>query len=138
MQIVNVNNCHWVCVAKMNPNEYIIDLFDSNRQSYVYEDLGKQVLSFLPNDVTEVIFTSHNVQRQTGGTDCGLFALAFATAICFGDNVSNLIFDQSALRHHLKKCINTAMIEPFPHKIKRISNRSLDSGKITMSYTRAV
>ena len=62
VQIVNVNNCHWVGLAKMNPNEYVIDLFDSNRQSYVYEDLGKQVLSFLPDDVTEVIFTSHNVQ----------------------------------------------------------------------------
>ena len=51
-------------------------------------------------------------QKQRGGTDCGLFAIAFATAIAFGLNPSKLKLRQEAMRAHLvhrfdKKCLST-------------------------------
>ena len=38
------------------------------------------------------------MQKQVGGKDCGLFAIAVATAILFGKNITNTIFDQQKMR----------------------------------------
>ena len=43
---------------------------------------------------------------QLGGTECGVFAIAFAVAFCFGLNPTKLIFDQSKLRTHLITCLS--------------------------------
>ena len=40
-------------------------------------------------------------QKQKGGADCGLFAIANATAIAFGKNPCKLQFMQASLRSHL-------------------------------------
>ncbi len=104
----------------------------------MYEGLGEQVISFLPDDVSTVLFNSHNVQRQSGGADCGLFALAFATAICSDLPVSDMIFNQAEMRTHLKKCVTTATVEQFPHTLRKSSKRSIEAGKFRMSYTRVM
>lgn len=39
-----------------------------------------------------------NVQKQEGGSDCGLFAIAISTAISNGINPSRIRFDQAAMR----------------------------------------
>ena len=35
-----------------------------------------------------------DVQWQVGGNDCGIFAIAFATAICNRDEPASIVFDQ--------------------------------------------
>ena len=35
-----------------------------------------------------------NVQKQQGGSDCGVFSVAFATSICAGDDSSRLNYIQ--------------------------------------------
>ena len=42
-------------------------------------------------------------QKQEGGKDCGLFALAIATAIAYGTDPTGLHFDKTATRIHCKK-----------------------------------
>ena len=37
-----------------------------------------------------------SIQIQHGGNDCGLFALAFATSLCYGKSPSQVIFIQHA------------------------------------------
>ena len=55
-----------------------------------------------------------NVQMQVGGTDCGLFALAFITAVLDGQNPTSLYFDQQKMRRHLSECLEKKMPRPFP------------------------
>ena len=43
--------------------------------------------------------------KQSGGADCGLYAIGNATALAFGLNPSQITFDQSVLRSHLIKCM---------------------------------
>ena len=45
-------------------------------------------------------------QRQKGNKDCGLFAIAMATAIAFGTNLSKVTFCQESMRAHLVSCLN--------------------------------
>ena len=42
-----------------------------------------------------------DVQRQVGGSDCGLFALAFATALCSGLDPFACSYKQMQMRSHL-------------------------------------
>ena len=65
---------------------------------------------------------------QSGQADCGLFAIAFATALLNGLHPRAYYFDQSLMRSHLLNCFERGGIETFPtikerrakNKIKRI------------------
>ena len=53
-------------------------------------------------------------QKQTGSQDCGLFAIAYATALLNGIDVSNITFAQSKMREHLLSCFVNNSVTPFP------------------------
>ena len=46
------------------------------------------------------------VHKQCGVRDCGLFAVAFATAICFKQNLF-VPFKQDLMRLHLVQCFDS-------------------------------
>ena len=49
-----------------------------------------------------------------GTYDCGLFAVAFATAEAHGRDPNACNFDQTAMRRHLYNCLSTGKLSPFP------------------------
>ena len=53
---------------------------------------------------------------QVGSCDCGLFAVAFATAVAHGKDPLQCTFDQSHMRQHLHKCLSRKRLTPFPEK----------------------
>ena len=60
------------------------------------------------------------VQQQQGITDCGVFAVAFATAICTGSNVQSVSFNQSKMRAHLLECFENRKMAPFPSCLSNV------------------
>ena len=52
-------------------------------------------------------------QQQTGGSDCGLFAIAFAVTLVHGQDPACLTFDQAAMRQHLRLCLQRKRLDPF-------------------------
>ena len=54
------------------------------------------------------------LQKQRGGDDCGLFAIAVATALSFGVDPSEVAFQQDAMRPHLVKCFEDGLMTLFP------------------------
>ena len=46
-----------------------------------------------------------DVQMQSGVADCGIFAIAFATALTYGHQSGQYFFHQSVMRAHLLQCI---------------------------------
>ena len=44
------------------------------------------------------------VQQQTGSSDCGVYAIAFAVHAALGDDVKHLELDQTRMRSHLLQC----------------------------------
>ena len=50
---------------------------------------------------------------QKGGSDCGAFAVAFATSLCTGDSPVTITYHQPSLRRHLMECLERQTITPF-------------------------
>lgn len=56
-------------------------------------------------------------KKQQGSVDCGVFAIAYATAITLSasrPDISSIHFDQENLRSHLCKCLEAKNFEAFP------------------------
>jgi hypothetical protein len=65
------------------------------------------------------------VQQQLPGTeDCGLFAVAYATDICYGKDPGKARFDQTMMKNHFKDCLERGSIHPFPQKSKKVPKPS--------------
>ena len=63
-----------------------------------------------------------DMQRQNGGNDCGLFAIAAATAFCNGVDPASVIFEQGKMHTHLIKAFKDSYLQFFPiHSLKRKS-----------------
>ena len=66
-------------------------------------------------------------QRQSGSHDCGIFAIAFATTLCFGNQPGKILYIQSKMRGHLLQCLNNGTMEELPQRERRsemkIANR---------------
>ncbi|CAF4665546.1 unnamed protein product [Rotaria sp. Silwood1] len=94
--IFNANNNHWFTVANLD-SDNIWKIYDS--LSYPKESLVKFFQDILPGE-EKVVLSFENVEQQVGGNDCGLFALAFVTSLCYKDIPSSLFYDQKSLRNH--------------------------------------
>ena len=56
-------------------------------------------------------------QKQVGSQDCGLFAVAMATAILNGHDTKTIQFNQQKMRDHLARCYEEQSLTPFPKEI---------------------
>ena len=75
------------------------------------------------------IFTLNfvDVQMQSGTYDCGLFAVAFATALTLGHNPGQFFFDQQAIRRHLWTCLKNNKMLTFPVKRERRNKQKINA-----------
>ena len=82
--------------------------------TYCDEETERVIANLFQCDSSKLTITVSRSHKQKGTVDCGLFAIANATAIAFGKNPSKLCFKQEALRSHLVNCYNKNFMSPFP------------------------
>ena len=75
-----------------------------------------------------------NVQMQAGADDCGLFSIAFATALCAEKDPHKCSFQQSEMRSHLKLCFERGELAMFPASKPRRCASSIKSRKNVEVY----
>lgn len=98
-----------------------VDLYDSLQAKFIGSTLKEQLVA-LYGDLAEdgeLTVSQHQVQLQKGSTDCGLFAVAFATSILLGDQPSSLQYKQKEMRGHLTDCLQNQLMIPFPAVSKK-------------------
>ena len=117
---------HWVCTAvqkfKMRKENEVV-LLDSLWNVDTLERLvGLQIAQIygaacaLKRGLT---IRKLNVQQQKVGTqDCGLFAVAYATEVCYGMDPTMASFEQSKMNIHLLKCLEEGRMARFPQTCK--------------------
>ena len=116
MQILHVHGDHWIAVSTVgctaNTEEDIV-IYDSKYASLSADT--KLLLSQLVH-TDKPVFTVKiaSVTKQSGSTDCGLFAIAYITSIAFDLDPAQYVFNQTAMRPHLQKCFEEKKITPFP------------------------
>ena len=104
----------WVCASNINCPPGIVDVYDSiPSYSIGSQSLYLQLAAILQTQ--EPLFHIHfvDIQCQSGGSPCGLFAIANATALCGGLDPHLQNFEQSKMREHLKKCFLRNRLECF-------------------------
>lgn len=113
LQIVHINNNHWVVASTLNCHKSDISVYDSLNSSV---DLETQAILAKLLRTPKDIFTIQiaKVNKQSGTNDCGAFAAAYCTSLAFGQDPSSVVYSQEHLRHHLLTCLENQKMSIFP------------------------
>ena len=73
---------------------------DGAQEIHVYDSMYATVVTYTKKQIASIVSSSEkeiklkmmNVQKQNGGCDCGLFAIAFATALANGIQPGHCFF----------------------------------------------
>lgn len=103
--IFNACGDHWVTISNVNVDD---DEYWHIYDSYRYDaDSFRDFFRLIYPNRNSVFIRKISVQMQRGQNDCGLFALAFATSLCYGENPSEMQYVQKSLRKHYRSCLET-------------------------------
>ena len=121
IQILHDGRDHWLLISTVGVKHPTVQVYDSMYQS-IGSHTKKQIASLLHTDSSDIKIHMINTQRQTGGSDCGLFAIAFATAIAFGLQPEDYCFNQAKMREHLIRCLEAGkMFFPYSRPRRRVN-----------------
>lgn len=99
---------HWICTYY---DRHVVHVFDSMNTMKLHADhvvFLDRLYPFHP----EVQF--HKVQQQLNATDCGLYAIAFAVCVCYGNMPDAIVFDGCLMRGHLYRMLIQNRFVEFP------------------------
>jgi len=122
VQILNKSDYHWFTISTIGCKPGVVNIYDSASKHTVYRN-KEEIAAILNTSRDSVTLQYMNVQHQYGGSDCGLFALAFATALCTSTDPTACTFDQGQMRAHFLSCLEKGQIDQFPFKERRPISR---------------
>ena len=112
IQILNTGGNHWVCLSSIGCSSGHVNLYDSFFHDVVCDDIEEQARSLLGQDFRGINVVP--IQQQLNGSDCGIFAIAFATSLVFVQDPLSIQFDIPKMRPHLSRCLRSSRMELFP------------------------
>ena len=115
VQFLHIRGNHWVTISNiLAADRYTVLVYDS-MHSQPDSNFLSVVANYLycPKDSFDIKIM--NVQRQPNSYDCGVYAIAFATAVLHGDDPANLQFRH--LRKHFQECCTIGLLTPFPSSV---------------------
>jgi len=121
-------NDHWLTL-QVEFDEGI-RVFDSN-YSHISYDVKKQIASIVKSSHEKINIKLEKTQQQMNGTDCGIYAIAFATDLCHGNDPASLEYaNGKQLRNHLVHCFENGCISPFPSTPRKKKKAVMESVNI--------
>ena len=118
IQIIHGGSNHWLTISTIGTKHPEVLLYDSLHTN-VAEDVKMQISSILCTKEKSIILKFVNIVKQAGVNDCGLFAIAYATALCLGKSPGKYRFKQELFRKHLQTCLEREHFTMFPIIIER-------------------
>ena len=119
-QVLHNGHGHWLTISTIGAQEAELLVYDSLYPS-ISSSVKRQIAALLATDHDEITLRHMNVQMQSSTYDCGLFAIAFATAPVHGEHPGKFLFNQDSMRQHLMKCLELGEMTMFPIKKTRRS-----------------
>ncbi len=116
VQILHNMACHWVCISNIGCPPGVIRLYDSLNGGAVQPAIRKQLAAIVYEQDPEIRVEIEPVQKQTNSTDCGVYAIAFATSLLYGHDPADVNYDVEKLRYHLFECLRDERLTPFPER----------------------
>ena len=91
VQIINCFGNHWICITNKKCKQNEVKVYDSIRTGDLCIN-GKEIITLLVKTSRKYLsLTFPDVQQQQGGSDCGLYALAFSFFFVLWDRSSEVI-----------------------------------------------
>ena len=118
VQVLNVSGCHWITVSTIGCRPGVVKIYDSIPSCCVPARTKEQIAAIIFTQDKELTLEFQAVQSQCGSSDCGLFALAFATSLCGGENPIQTNYIQHLLLSHLLDCFTQGVISAFPRSVR--------------------
>ena len=112
-QVLHNGSDHWLTISTVGAREAEVFVFDSLYKS-VSQSVKNQIAALLSTTAKSIQLNFISVQKQLGGCDCGLFALAYATSLVTGHNPARHVYAQNKMRKHLYNCLKSGEMEMFP------------------------
>ena len=108
VQILHVRSDHWVVISNIFCSKNVLNVYDT-----IFDDIDIPTMTLL-NSMFEgnLTVTIAPLQKQQGGSDCGVFSVAVATSLLHGHTPGP--YKQSLLRPHLISCFENNLMLPFP------------------------
>ena len=124
IQILHTGEGHWHVISTIGTKHPNVKVFDS-MYCFCSDHSKVQISSILLATKQPVIRLKYmDVQMQSGQADCGLFAIAFVTALSHGLHPGACIFEQNLMRSHLLKCFENGKLSMFPvRKTRRVAEK---------------
>ena len=113
VQILHTGRHHWVCISSVGSSNGIVNLYDSLYHNAITKEVKEQAINLIGTDNFSGLHVVP-IQQQSNGSDCGVFAAAFATSLVYGVPPQLLQFDVPKLRNHLCACLKAGKMEMFP------------------------
>ena len=88
-----------------------------------------QIAALLATKEQKISVHFMDVQMQARGSDCGLFAITFATSLCYGQSPGKFHFDESTMCKNLVSCFERGHFEMFPIDRNRQSKNKVKATK---------
>ena len=119
VQIHHTGADHWVTSMRGYGDDEVkvydsLLTFDRHSRPLMTQSLKVQLAQIYRSSGNEIAVLYPEMTRQNNAVDCGVFALATATDICFGRDPAQCSYDKLSMRPHLLKCIEQQWFEPFP------------------------
>ena len=108
LQILHVGGNHWVVASNIGCTTGEVNLYDS-----IYNEISNATQMLLKKVFGNAKVTLPKCSKQIGNHNCGLFAIAFGTALAHGIPLSEVTLNQHTMRHHLIKCFDQLEMTPF-------------------------
>ena len=112
VQLLHTGQDHWVCVSSIGCPPGTVILFDSLYHDIISQKVEDQVKDLLADSFQKLEYAP--CQQQTNGSDCGVFAIVFATSLVLGSTPQDMTFDIAKMRPHLVACLRAGAMTQFP------------------------
>ena len=112
LQIFHTGGDHWICATTIGTSGKRVLVYDSGYTRWDESTLSllKKQFCCSPSSVNVL----KHVQKQQGGKECGLYAIANATSIAYGKDPLKMKYNELLMREHLIQCFSKNDLELFP------------------------
>ena len=116
VQILHALENHWITLYWLKDlNEIrVFDSLNYTKDKKYSKKTIKLFAKMINSTSSQFKVNVMPVQQQPNAIDCGLFAIAFATDLLYGNSPSNVSYEHEKMRQHLFICLQQDSFTLFP------------------------
>ena len=103
-----------MCVSSIGCLRGHVKLYDSLYDDVISQEIEQQTNEYARGQIS-VTCPLLQFNSKVNGSNCGIFAIAFAACLVFGEDPSHVNFHVPRMRPHLATCLKNCKIVCFHH-----------------------